>query len=259
MKKRQCKYNVGDYIGPNHDILILERNVDGNAKRIRLKCPVCGNEQWIVDLSTIHKGVKRCYKCYRKERIEQLSHTKYSPGDRIGLYQVELAEYLSTSSMDGTRKSVCKFICPLCGKSFVARLDHVFAGRTWHCDECRESSGEKLISDILKAHYIKYIPQYNFQDTASPCINPSTGYLLRFDFYLPDYNCCIEYDGEQHFIPIDFFGGQKSLEENQKRDKIKDRYCLTNNIGLCRINYKEEKKDIEKIVLDFLEERGWSK
>lgn len=54
------KYNEGDYIGPNHDILILERAPKGNSKRIRLKCPVCGKENWEVDLTNIHKGVTRC-------------------------------------------------------------------------------------------------------------------------------------------------------------------------------------------------------
>lgn len=252
MKKRQCKYNVGDYIGPNHDILILERNVDGNSKRIRLKCPVCGNEQWIVDLSTIHKDVKRCYECYKKERIQQFKGTKYKAGDKIGPYDVELVRYIKTSSMNGSVKSVCEFICPLDGQLFTTRLDHVISGATWHCDSCKETSGEKLIANILNKYNIGYISQYGFQDTDKPCRNPQTGYLLRFDFYLPDYSCCIEYDGKQHFVPIDHFGGQKAFERTKQRDKIKDEYCLTNRIKLCRIDYKEKKENVEKIVVDFL-------
>jgi very-short-patch-repair endonuclease len=64
---------------------------------------------------------------------------------------------------------------------------------------------------------------------------------LKFDFYLPNYNLCIEYDGRQHFEPIDFFGGEKNFEIIKKRDKIKNEYCLNNNIHLIRIPYNEYK------------------
>lgn len=37
------------------------------------------------------------------------------------------------------------------------------------------------------------------EKTFIDCVNPKTNFLLRFDFYLPDYNIIIEYDGEQHF------------------------------------------------------------
>ena len=56
--------------------------------------------------------------------------------------------------------------------------------------------------------------------------------MLRFDFYLPTYNLCIEYDGEQHFSPIDFANkgsewANSSFNQNQKRDEIKNQYCKT--------------------------------
>ena len=66
-----------------------------------------------------------------------------------------------------------------------------------------------------------------------------------FDFYLPDYNLCIEYDGEQHFKPLKHFGGEKDLTERQENDKIKTNYCLENKISLLRIRYDE---DIEQAL-----------
>ena len=63
---------------------------------------------------------------------------------------------------------------------------------------------------------------------------------LPFDFYLPDYNMCIEYDGIQHFKDNGWF--RDSCEQIQKRDKIKDGYCLGKGIRLVRINYKEKNK-----------------
>ena len=55
-----------------------------------------------------------------------------------------------------------------------------------------QSKGVKLIEKILQENSIKYDVEHSFDD----CLYKNK---LRFDFYLPDYNTCIEYDGEQHY------------------------------------------------------------
>ena len=77
---------------------------------------------------------------------------------------------------------------------------------------------------------------------------------MPFDFYLPDFNILIEYDGQQHFKPIDFAGkGEewaiKNMLETQRRDNIKTQYCKDNNIKLIRIPYFEF-ENIEQIFID---------
>ena len=57
----------------------------------------------------------------------------------------------------------------------------------------------------------------------------------------------IEYDGKQHFKPVDIFGGQDGFEETQLHDQIKTQYCKDNNIELIRIPYWE-KDNIEEIL-----------
>lgn len=77
---------------------------------------------------------------------------------------------------------------------------------------------------------------------------------LPFDFYLPEYNTCIEYDGEQHFYPIDFSFGKLSHEnvlekfiDVKKNDSIKTNFCKKEGINLLRISYKQNiKKELEK-------------
>lgn len=64
--------------------------------------------------------------------------------------------------------------------------------------------------------------------------------LLPFDFYLPDYNLCIEYDGIHHFEINEYFGGVDRLKYTKKHDKIKNIYCKLNNIKLIRISYKDD-------------------
>ena len=73
-------------------------------------------------------------------------------------------------------------------------------------------------------------------------MNKNGTYPLKFDFYLPDYNCCIEYDGKQHFEPIDYFGGKNGFIKTQERDDIKNQYCKNNDIKLIRIPYTDLKK-----------------
>lgn len=62
---------------------------------------------------------------------------------------------------------------------------------------------------------------------------------LPFDFYLPDYNLCIEFNGIQHYRAVEYFGGVKKFKAQQKNDKIKKKYCDDNNISLIIIRYNE--------------------
>lgn len=95
------------------------------------------------------------------------------------------------------------------------------------CPKCKSSKGEKQIEQWLKEHNIEFIPQKRFKD----CKNKS---LLPFDFYLPKTNICIEYDGIQHFYPT---FGSKAFELTKINDKIKNKYCKSNDIRLIRIKY----------------------
>jgi hypothetical protein len=98
------------------------------------------------------------------------------------------------------------------------------------CPICKESKGEKLIREFLIKNNIKFIQEHTFKK----CKNKQ---VLPFDFYLPDYNVCIEFDGIQHFKPIKAFGGQNGFDLTKQNDLIKDNFCNTNNLKLIRIPY----------------------
>ena len=111
----------------------------------------------------------------------------------------------------------------------------------YRCPECNNiSKGENKIENILIKYNIKYNPQYTYKDCKS--IN-----LLRFDFYLLDYNMCIEYDGKQHYLYGCFNGDLLDLMNIKYRDAIKNIYCQQNNIKLIRIPYWEY-NNIEEIL-----------
>lgn len=108
------------------------------------------------------------------------------------------------------------------------------------CPKCFKiiSIGEKVIRDILLSKGVKSVEQYSFKDCKSK-------HILKFDFYLPDYNIIIEYDGRQHFKKG--WNSESEFERTKINDIIKTKYCLENNIKLIRIPYINF-KNIENIL-----------
>jgi very-short-patch-repair endonuclease/Zn finger protein HypA/HybF involved in hydrogenase expression len=110
------------------------------------------------------------------------------------------------------------------------------------CPKCLwRSKGENIIQYCLKNQNIKYYTQKIFKDCKYKKV-------LRFDFYLPRYNLCIEYDGIQHFELGRFNVTDKQLQESKIKDNIKNDFCEKYNINLLRIPYWEI-KNIEKLIL----------
>ena len=134
-----------------------------------------------------------------------------------------------------------------CGNICYVASIHLRKNETISCG-CALSRGEAKIQKILTDSNIDFITQYIFKN----CINPKTNFPLKFDFYLPDYNCCVEYDGEQHFKYTNKgWNTRQHFEENQYRDNIKNQYCRDNNIKLIRIPYY----DYDNIDINYLKEK----
>jgi len=132
-------------------------------------------------------------------------------------------------------------ICKTHGEFTQKPTNHYHSKRG--CPKCKTSRGEMVIDNILTYNEIKFEKNKTF----SGCKDKN---LLQFDFYLPDYNMIIEYDGIQHFKVIGRFGGISEFEKTVTHDKIKNEYCKSNNINLLRISYKEN--IINKMFANFL-------
>lgn len=117
------------------------------------------------------------------------------------------------------------------------------------CPMCDESKGEIKIIDFLIYNNIKFEREKKFN-------NCKYKKHLSFDFYLPIYNLCIEFDGGQHFKPCGFGAKltEEQLNENfkiiQLRDQIKNEYCKKNGIGLLRLN---NLKTVEKELTEYFQ------
>lgn len=96
---------------------------------------------------------------------------------------------------------------------------------------CAKSKGEEKIIAILIQAQIPFVTQKRFEN----CVFPDTNRQLVFDFYLPEQNILIEYDGEQHFHGVrnDRYGYDGIVA----RDNFKNQWCKKNNIPLIRIPY----------------------
>lgn len=127
--------------------------------------------------------------------------------------------------------------CPIHGDFNQIPNSHL---RGYGCSLCSESKGEKKINKFLTENNILFERQKKFED----CKNI---FCLPFDFYIPSLRICIEFDGIQHYKPLDFFGGQEAFEKTKINDNIKNDYCEDNYINLIRIRY-DKIEDIEYIL-----------
>ena len=138
-----------------------------------------------------------------------------------------------------------------CGNIRILPTNYLTEGITTHCG-CKRiiSKGEEAIKNWLNKNNITYIQQYKINNCRN--INP-----LPFDFAIVDdklqVKCLIEFQGEQHYKPINYFGGKKDYLTRIKNDTIKRDYCLTNNIKLFIINYCENIDEKLKEILQYLE------
>lgn len=98
------------------------------------------------------------------------------------------------------------------------------------------SKNEMLIIEFFTKNGINYIKDKKFND----CWYKK---ILEFDFYLPEYNLVIEYDGEQHFVANNLCGGEYGLKINKLRDSIKNSFCEIFNINIERIKYTTDVTD----------------
>jgi len=133
--------------------------------------------------------------------------------------------------------------CKKCGHKWSASILNRNFSKSG-CPLCNFSKGETKIYYYLNNSNLKYYAQYRFKDCRYKI-------PLPFDFYLPDYNICIEYHGVQHYEPVKHFGGIKEFQLRQKLDEIKCNYCEDKNIKLLKIPYWDF-DNIEQILDNYL-------
>lgn len=222
-------------------LTVIHQNKEKTPRTVICKCD-CGNYTQVSKTDLMSGHVYSCG-CLKKQRISESNTKDYS--GYVSKYGVQIGKKVCKNKHNVWQYE-CK--CPLCGNTFIEIPSYIISGHTKSCG-CMISSGEKIIRDYLNSHNVQFEQQYTFED----CKYKNE---LRFDFAVFKQKdgkpILIEYDGKQHFVPIDFFGGEQSFYITKTRDKIKDEYCLQNNYQLIRIPYTETDDEIEKILNDII-------
>lgn len=233
----------------NTDSKLLSTEYHGCFEKLELECK-CG-EHYRQNFAHIKKKIKSkqpilCPKCMKKIADEGFRHGGKEINKRIfnkyGFQKfviIDVENYTNTHSKNLYQHTEC-------GHIFESNLTNLIQCERL-CPNCEteHSKGVYAIIRYLEENNIEFEMEKTFKD----CKHERH---LPFDFYLPKYDCCIEYDGEQHFRKTELFGGQKALEVTQLRDEIKNEYCKTNNIPLLRINFKEN-ENIPLILKEFID------
>lgn len=129
----------------------------------------------------------------------------------------------------------------ICGNRISVTTSDLTSGNTMSCGCMQMSSHEQHIANLLDYVGLKYERQKRFCDCKN--IKP-----LPFDFYIPELNVALEYDGRQHYEPVEIFNGDYGFERTRRSDAIKDKYCQDNGIQLIRIPYTMNNTEICEII-----------
>lgn len=186
----------------------------------------CGNQIEVITRNLTSGNTKSCG-CYHKERMREIKFQSLI-GQRFGKLTVLKESEKKTS--DNKSKWICQ--CD-CGTIIEISGHSLKQGHTKSCG-CIKSFGEEKIGNLLTQANIQFQKEYSFKN----CYGNNKNYPLKFDFYISSKKYLIEYDGEQHFQTNNRgWNNKQNLENTQYYDKIKNEYCLNNNIPLIRIPY----------------------
>lgn len=207
--KTYCE-NVG------FEILSNEKDYTGTMSDIKLKCP--NNHIFTTNYRNFKKRVNKCEYCIKEEKLNK------------AIQRARELNYILIDNEYIGKNNKLNIICDKGHEWHPTYDSFVYAENK--CFYCQYSKGETRIEDFLLANSISYVKQHTFES----CIYKRK---LKFDFYLPEFNVCIEYDGIQHFEAQEHFGGEQKYTELCIKDDIKNEFCFTNDIGMIRISYED--------------------
>lgn len=210
-------------------------NYINNKTKVEVICNQHGSFFPTPDNHLLGSGCPNCG--IEKVHAEQIKDLDSFIKDSINLHGKKY-DYSNVNYLGG--KKMVTIICSKHGPFEQTPNNHQQGNG---CPNCKTSKGEEMVIRILSSLDIIFKQQFTFENLIDKR-------KLKCDFYLPDYNAVIEFNGIQHYEPINRFGNVYGFEETQRRDKIKRDYLLLNSISLLEIHYQD--MDIEKTIKSFL-------
>ena len=224
--------------------LQLQEHITHLNKSLLFHCTKHNRDTHLTARDVLIHGMG-CYECgiEKLSKIKTKSHDTFvSEVKKINPHFLIIGNYLN-------RKTPVKCKCLKCGHEWESPVYYLLRKHEG-CPDCKKYTGEAVVEKFLIDCGINYISQYKFDN----CKNKR---CLPFDFYLPYYNTCIEYDGIQHYEPKQIARkmskevAYKSYIQTKHNDLIKNEYCKKHCILLIRIPYWElEDENIEYYLFD---------
>lgn len=242
-KEKTSKTQLINEIGNKYGRLtVLKQDKDYISKngrhRIQWICQCDCGKIVSVDGTSLRKGSTQSCGCYRKEQVSNRSNKKY-----IGKTFHYITVIDKTEKKKGN-ESIWKCKCNLCNNIFYTTTGKLTSQISCGC--IKDSYGVTIIKSLLNQKNIPYESEKIFDS----CIFPDTNKKARFDFYVNN-SYIIEFDGKQHFSYSTGWNTKEQMILTQNRDKIKNQWCLENNIPLIRIPYyKQDDLTIEDLLIE---------
>jgi len=195
--------------------------------KIEIICPTHGS---FFQSPKSHKEGCGCKLCFLDRRSQKNKVSKENFIKRASSTHNNKYDY-SESNINILRNKI-KIICPIHGEFNQEATLHLLGSG---CPDCgkRTKNSElnflKFLKESLPAQEIVYQAKFDWLGRKS------------FDFYIPSLNVAIEYQGEQHYIPIKFFGGEETFKRQLASDKLKISLCEKRGIQLIHFSYKNYK------------------
>lgn len=209
---------------------LLSNEYRNTKDKLEIKCS-CGD----IFYKSFEKFKKThcCKYCSYKQISDSQTFTFEYVRDFIKSSKCELmsSNYINCSSKLEIRCA--------CNEVFSTDFNSFKNNNQMSCRKCSNtfSKGEQLIENYLIDNNFTYEKQFKFNDLLAP----NKKHFLKFDFAVKENIniVLIEFDGKQHYQPVDFFGGEKAFLDLKRNDSSKNLYCEDNNIPLIRIPYYE--------------------
>lgn len=232
-KPRTHESFVNDMKGIYPDIEILGKYFD-NKTKIECRCLICGNEWSVLPKSLLQRH--GCPNCARKKARYNRRKTQDEFVSQMKIINSNI-EIIGKYVNDRNRIR-CR--CLNCNNEWESRPSSLLSGS--RCPNCMKPKGEDKIERYLQKSNIPYVSQKRFDNLTGVGGKP-----LSYDFYLHETNILVEFNGEQHDRPINYFGGVEKFKVQQEHDKRKREYAREHNIDLLEIWYYDY-DNIEQIL-----------
>lgn len=198
-------------------------------KKVCIICPIHG-EFWMTPNK--HLNGQGCPLCKGDKISKKLAKTRESFIEEVNKIHGNKYGYSKVEYINNHTK-VC-IICPEHGEFWQTPSNHLNGKGCSKCNLINRGMEMNLFEELKKTFSNnEIIYQYSNKDIFNQ---------LSIDIFIPKYNIAIEYQGEQHFYPVNIFGGFQQFLKQTERDKRKYDLCKQNNITLLYANFKKATK-----------------